>query len=276
MRKDNNGTMKSGYMNFKNFKKFIDKNPYIRDIEVSNSGEAFMNPDLKKIIEYAYSKNMRITMNNGVNFNNASEELIETLVKCKVKKMCISLDGASQESYEKYRRNGNFDRVINNIKLINKYKKKYHSTEPELIWQFVIMNHNQHEIEKARKMAEENDMTIDYHADWSEEFKPDDPEKVSRLVGYNILDKDTLGFIPCYQLFFEPQVNWDGRLLGCCFVYRDEWGKNVLKDNYLEAINSKEYREALINLLGENNKIDCPCSRCFAYERIKKGKKVYI
>ena len=276
MRKNNNGTMKSGYLKFENFKKFIDKNPFIRNVEVSNSGEAFLNPDLKKIIEYAYSKDISITMLNGVNFNSASEDIIETLVKCKVKIINIALDGASQETYEKYRRNGNFDRVLNNIKLVNKYKKKYNSTEPVLKWQYVIMNHNQHEIEKARKLAEENDMIIDYRADWSEDFKPDNPEKVSELVGYNILKKDVLGFVPCHQLFFEPQINWDGRLLGCCFIYNEDWGRNVFEENYLDVINSKEYRHALLNVLGDNKEMNNPCSRCFAYDEIRKYKQVYL
>ena len=67
--------------------------------------------------------------------------------------MTVSLDGASQETYEIYRVGGAFERVINNIKAINAYKKQYKSAVPILLWQFVAFGHNEHEIAKAKTLA---------------------------------------------------------------------------------------------------------------------------
>jgi hypothetical protein len=77
-------------------------------------------------------------------------------------------------------------------------------------------------------------------------------------------------------LFFDTQINWDRRLLGCCFIYNEDCGRNVFEENYLDVINSKEYRHALLNVLGDNNEMNNPCSRCFAYDEIRKYKQVYL
>ena len=50
--------------------------------------------------------------------------MLETLVKYRFTGLTFSIDGTSQETYEKYRRNGNFNNVIENIKKIKFTKRK--------------------------------------------------------------------------------------------------------------------------------------------------------
>jgi len=49
----------SGYLKFKNFKEFVDRNKWVSEIELSNWGEIFLNPELLQIIKYAYQKTSR-------------------------------------------------------------------------------------------------------------------------------------------------------------------------------------------------------------------------
>ncbi len=44
-----------------------------------------------------------------------------------MKDLTVSIDGASQETYQIYRVRGKFDEVIGHIRKINEYKKKYNS-----------------------------------------------------------------------------------------------------------------------------------------------------
>jgi molybdenum cofactor biosynthesis enzyme MoaA len=111
-----------GYLKFEDFKKIVDNYPNFRNIELSNYGEMFLNLELKNIIKYAYEKNINLTAGNGVNLNAASEEMIRCLVKYRFKAITISIDGACNYTYKIYRRGGNSDRVIDNIKKINYYK----------------------------------------------------------------------------------------------------------------------------------------------------------
>ena len=74
--------------------------------------------------------------------------------------MTVSIDGATPETYKIYRRGGDFNKVISNIKTINKFKKQYHSESPRLIWQFIPFGHNEYEIDKAKKMAKKLSLQI--------------------------------------------------------------------------------------------------------------------
>ena len=273
MRNDNSGDQGSGYMKFEQFKKLVDENDFIKEIEISNSGEVFLNPDLYKILEYAYNKKVKINIFNGANFNTVSEEVIEALVKFGVQKITFSIDGASDDTYPIYRRNGNFTHVINNIKLLNKYKKKYNSKTPKMYWQYVLFNHNECDIEKAIEMSKELGMTMSFTKDWHRNYKPNNPEKIKMLTGLDYSEDDLYsGFCHpcCIQMLIEPQVNWDGRIFGCCVNYKKSWNMNVFEMPFLDCLNSDFYRNAVLRLLGDQEALEDgdPCTECFDYKFI--------
>src|SRR5262249_16879691 len=134
----------AGVLKLDNFIKLIDENPWIKEIELSNYGEIFLNPHLLDIIKYAYERGVRLTGANGVKLNNVKEDVLEAVVKYKLREMTVSIDGASEEIYKIYRVRGNYNNVIENIKKINHYKKIYNSGYPLLSWQFVVFGHNEH------------------------------------------------------------------------------------------------------------------------------------
>ena len=50
-----------------------------------------------------------------------------------------------------------------------------------------------------------------------------------------------MGYNPCRQLWDSPQINWDGRLLGCCVPADFDFEVNVFKTELLQALNSRDY-----------------------------------
>ncbi len=104
-----------GFLRFDKFKQLIDENPQVRDVELSNFGEIFLNPQLPQIIEYAFEKNVTLSAGNGVNLNTVRDKTLEALVKFKFRHIRCSIDGASQETYQQYRVGGDFDQVMGNI-----------------------------------------------------------------------------------------------------------------------------------------------------------------
>lgn len=287
----NYGTVKPGYIRAAKFKQLLDNNEFIKGIEIANNGEAFLNPEIKEILECAYERQVDITVYNGTNFNTVSEEVLDAIVRTKVKGMTISLDGASQETYSIYRRNGNFETVINNIRKINNYKIKYKSEFPKMIWQFVLMSHNEHEITKAKKLASELNMGMKFKLTWDKDYIPKNPEYIRRETGLKYLSREDVKektgknyMNLCRQLWEFLVINWDGRLLGCCNVYNKDFGVNVFDMGLKEALNSTEYVNAKKMLLGigrlSENKLGegetattCnPCTECMSLEyMIKKG-----
>ena len=127
-----------GFLRFEDFRRLIDLNPSIKIIELANYGEVFLNPHLLRILEHAHRKGVSLTLDSGVNLNTARDEALEGLVKYSVSTVSCSIDGASPETYRKYRVRGNFNTVITNIKRINYYKQVYRTEFPRLDWQFIV------------------------------------------------------------------------------------------------------------------------------------------
>ncbi|MCR5260414.1 MAG: radical SAM protein [Candidatus Gastranaerophilales bacterium] len=272
---------KNGFLKFENFKKLVDEYTF-EEIELSNSGEIFLNPDLVKIIEYGYKKGIVLTAQNGVNLNNLSEEQAEALVKYHFDSITVSIDGASPEVYKKYRVNGDFNQVINNIKKIQKYQEKYKSNYPLIEWKFIIFGHNEHEIEKAKQMAKELGVEIVFERQWDDSFSPVKNERAAVEATGTVWDRTSFkeqidefenGNIPYFDCLFiweQPQINHDGRILGCCTLYWGDFsmeGYNVFEDGFLKAMNSPKLVYAKNMLM---NKVpaaeDIPCSKCWVYQ----------
>lgn len=272
-----------GYVSFENFKKFVDENPFLEEIETSNDGEIFLNPDLDKIIEYAYKKDIRLTASNGVNLNTLSEKTAEYLVKYKFQFLTLSIDGASQETYSQYRRNGNFDKVIENIKMINHFKQKYNSEFPILNYKFIIFGHNEHEIETAKSLAKSLNTFIHFVPNGAPEYSPvKNQEKVKNVSLCHDLE-DPLennyyhyitynSWFRCSFLFTEPQINPHGDLIGCCSNIYNSFGTNVFKDSLIKALNSDKviYAKRMLTDLSVLPREDIPCTNCFVYKFLRE------
>ncbi|MFW9876996.1 MAG: radical SAM protein, partial [Candidatus Thorarchaeota archaeon] len=289
--KNRKGVVGWGYLKFQDFKKFVDENPQIKEIELSNWGEMFLNPDLKKIISYAYHNNVSLNTLNGVNLNSISEDMIKCLVKYKFKTLYVSIDGATNKTYQIYRKGGNLDKVLRNVKRINYYKKKYNSEFPKLVWRFMVFGHNEHELSLAKKIAKE--LNMEFMAKFNS-FNPSyspvkNKEIVKKVIGQDVismeesLQKGDLSLflggmnlnsdkpsgasvpIPCIQLWENPQINWDGKFLGCCSNIFSDFG-NVFEMGLEKCKQSEKYVYAKKMLLGEVEKRDdIPCSRCGIY-----------
>ncbi len=154
----------NGYLTLEHFKQLIESNPCVKEVELSNFGEIFLNPEIDAIIEYAYNKGIVLDSKNGSNLNTIKDSTMENLCKFKFNDLALSIDGASHEIYSIYRRKGDFDKVIENIKKINEYKKKYQTDFPKMTWSFIVFGHNQHELAKAKEMAAS--LGIDFYASY--------------------------------------------------------------------------------------------------------------
>ncbi len=270
-----------GFLRFDNFKRLLDENPQVEEIELSNFGEIFLNPQLPKIIEYAHEKGVGLSARNGANLNTVREATLEALVKFGFRHIRCSLDGASQGTYEQYRVRGNFSQVIQNIEKINAYKRQYNTEFPYLTWQFVVFGHNEHEIGMAREMAQSLGMEFETKLNWDETWSPvKDEEMVRREMAAGVASrsefKEKFGasyteYI-CDQLWDSPQLNFDGTVWGCC---RNNWKAfdgNVFEDGLVGALNSKQMQYARKMLTeGAEPRPDVPCTTCSVYKNMRKA-----
>lgn len=275
------GIIGRGYLKYKDFKKFVDTYPKFKNIELSNFGEMFLNPDLDKIIKYAYVKKIRLSARNGVNLNTINEKIIECMVKYGFTAMTVSIDAAANKTYKIYRKGGDLNRVIENIKRINECKKKYRTNLPELTWQFIIFGHNEGEIPLAKKMARKLNMWFTTKFNWNPEYSPiKNRELVRKVTGFASRDEYAqktrkLYMPPCEQLWTDPQINWDGKLLGCCCNIWGHFG-NVFESGLEKCLESEKYIYAKKMVLGKvKPKKSIPCYSCDVYKEMR-SRKIFI
>lgn len=278
MRKAETPPCGTGFLKFEDFKKIIDDN-YLVSIELSNSGEIFLNPDILKIIKYGYEKNVLLSAYNGVNLNTVSDEILESLVKYRFSGLSVSIDGASNETYSLYRVGGSFDKVISNIKKINEYKKKYNSKLPHIKWQYILFGHNEHEIPRAKQMAQELNMDIIFKLNWDNKYSPiNDADLVKRKTGLAFVTRASFSKAEhkeysqaCFRLWDNPVINWDGKLLGCCCVYKTDFGVNVFEVGLSKALQAEKFKYAKDMIMNKKKgRADIPCFDCRTYKTMQE------
>ena len=153
------GSRTSLAMDFATFQKTIDElSPGLEYMEFHIGGENYMNKQANEMVRYCRDKNPTckvLTSTNGHFFHTEErrQELLDSGVDCVI----FSVDGASQESYEKYRVNGKLERVLDGMRRIAELKKGSGQERPVLVWRYILFdwNDSQEEMALARKMAAE-------------------------------------------------------------------------------------------------------------------------
>jgi hypothetical protein len=252
----------------------MDDNPGIVQIEPSNYGELFLNPELLEILAFAHRRGVALTADNGANLNTARPAALDGLVKYGFRRLTCSIDGATPETYLRYRAGGDFRAVLENLRKINACKQEYGTPYPLLTWQFVVFSHNRHELEAAKGLVKQLRMKFVTKLSWNQDSPGEEPCGPGELSGGDPASRRayrdrygveyTRGI--CRRLWVMPQVNWDGRILGCCRNFWGEFGGNAFTDGILAVLNSERIKYARGMLLGRNPpREDVPCSTCEQY-----------
>lgn len=156
------------------------------------------------------------------------------LIKSGVDCIFVSLDGASRETYTKYRVNGNFELVLKNVARLVEIRNKLKMRRPKIIWKFIIFDHNRSEMPVAM-----NDYHTKYSFD-SVEFNFDyrDEKRLDRLKNRSesLLKKKKA----CYWAWNSMVIRSNGDVLPCCQIL-DPFG-NALKQNIAEIWNNEKYK----------------------------------
>lgn len=270
----------TGFLRFDRFLRIVDENPWVRSIELSNWGEIFLNPDLLRMMKYAFEKGVRLKAKNGVNFNDVSEEMLLALVRYRFHSLKFSIDGTTPETYRTYRKRGDHARVMANVRRLCALKEEHASEFPRLKWQFIAFGHNEHQIAEAKALAAELGMRFWVKLAWksadSTEQMSDvsDREMIARETGTGVASRREfyerkheryMQRHSCTQLWSSPQINWDGRVLGCNILHGGDFG-DAFDDGLLAALNGEKISYARRMLMGvAPARADVPCSDCKHY-----------
>jgi MoaA/NifB/PqqE/SkfB family radical SAM enzyme len=124
--------------------------PYAIQTNFSNYGEPLMNPDTPSFIRMAKSYVMRAMLSTNLAVGRFDAE---ALVLSGLDHMVMSIDGATQGVYERFRRNGKLDTVLHNVRRLVEAKRRLGRKAPVMAWHFLAFEHNAHEIPQALELA---------------------------------------------------------------------------------------------------------------------------
>jgi MoaA/NifB/PqqE/SkfB family radical SAM enzyme len=222
----------------------------------------------------AYAKKFNIHTKLDTNFNVFDGKKAEELINSGLDKIILSIDGAKQDSYQKYRKGGNFNKVLENVKTLVNTRKTLRKNNPVIEWQFLVFKHNEHEMEEAKKIAaelgvDEINFTPPYAGslEWLttlESFRSKYYEVTDNKVEFKKAKTDKL----CNWLWDGLAVNSDGSVSPCCSVEdaKDDFFTEFSAEDFSSLWTSDKFVEARKHALNskENPVKDSPniCLRC--------------
>ena len=272
-------SVERGFMSLDNYKRMVDEfGRYLVLLRLYNWGEPLLNKDLLPMIHYAVERGITTTISTNLGIT-LDQKGVRKLLEAGLTKIFVSCDGTSPETYDKYHIGGNFDQVIDNIKLLVQEKQKLPHCYTRIIWLFHVFRHNEHEVDVARKLAEEmgveirinkmrTDMgkeifetasiSIERDSDWI----PEDPKYCAFDMEHKEV-KEQKSF--CDLPWKETVINWNGSVLPCCSVFEDKYSFGDTSQNKFKDVwNSEKYVAARRELLGKENKGSTICHICKA------------
>ena len=239
-------------LTFENFKKIADElGPYLIHIDFCNWGEPFLNPELPKLINYA--KQYHVDTKVDSNLNHFNEKYAEDIISSGLDKIIVSIDGATSKTYSKYRVRGDFNTVINNLKLLIRKKKELDKTNPYICWQFLVFRHNEHEIKQVKKLGQDlgvDNVSITKAFIGNKDWIPLN-DKYSHYRKAKIKEKITSEYFKqvqartCNWPWEELVINSNGSVSVCCSVEdeKDDFG-NIFEHPFKEIWNNNLYKQA--------------------------------
>jgi radical SAM protein with 4Fe4S-binding SPASM domain len=237
-------------------------------------GEPYLHPDFLPMVNYASSKGIYTATSTNAHY--LKDEAARQTVESGLDRLIISIDGTTQETYESYRVGGLLEKVLEGTANIIRWKRALKSITPHVVFQFLVVAPNEHQINDVRKLAKE--IGVDqvvlktaqiYDFENGSPLMPSQ-EKYSRYkktdAGKYEIKSNLLNH--CWKMWQGCVITWDGKVLPCCF---DKDGKHVLGDLQLQSFqeiwNGERYNTFRQSLLRSREEIEI-CKNCTEGTRV--------
>ncbi|MFC1513378.1 radical SAM/SPASM domain-containing protein [candidate division KSB1 bacterium] len=266
---------RTGYMDLSLYRSIINSiSDSASAVQLFFQGEPFLQKDLPEMIRYADEKKLyTITSTNG---HFLSEETVKSIFASNLKVLVIGLDGIDSETYEKYRKNGDFNKVIKGIELLIRKKTAGKTEYPKIVLQFLVFKNNEKQIDKIREFGKNigADKVLIKSAQIYEQTDVDDFLPENSVYSRYKNDSGSISLktdIPnhCKRLWTTSVLTWDGITTPCCFDKDAEYAFGDLTKTELDSVwNGESAKHFRKKILADRTGIPM-CNNCI------EGLKIY-
>lgn len=258
---------------------------YVFFLDLFNWGEPLLNPNLEELIRIASDKKIATSISSNLSLE-LSDERIHQLVTSGLGQLIVSLDGTDQETYEIYRREGDFELAFNNMRRIVEVKRKLGLSRPLVNWQFLVFRFNEHQVERAHEMAaeigvdaltcrppyleadqfplsDEDRAAVENWAPKAPEFNRYDP------TSNHYTEEVSVGKRPrCGWHYMSTAINWDGSVAPCCTLHEKQHDFGNMNSagggaTYMEVVNNDNFRAVRDRFAGRRKEeTGLICEKC--------------
>jgi radical SAM protein with 4Fe4S-binding SPASM domain len=231
-------------------------------------GEPYLNPDFLEMV--AVSSQHKLFTSTSTNAHYLNEENARKTIESGLNQLIISIDGTTQEIYEQYRVGGSLNKVIEGTKNIINWKRKLKSSTPHVVFQFLVVKPNEHQLADIKLIAAElgvdelrfkTAQVYDYENGNSLIPENENYSRYKKGIDGKWRLKNKLQN-QCWRMWSSCVITWDGKIVPCCFDKDAKYNMgNISEIPFNKIWTSKEYDEFRSKLLKSRKEIDI-CTNC--------------
>lgn len=230
-------------------------------------GEPYLNPHFYDLIKLSTKYNLYSATSTNAHF--LDEENARKTIESGLSRLIISIDGTSQDTYEQYRVGGKLDKVIEGTKNAVKAKKEL-GGKTHIIFQFLVVKPNQHQLEEVKQLAKELGVDeVKFKTAQIYDFK-NGSDLIPTIDKYSRYRETADGTFEiknelenkCWKMWQSCVITWDGRVVPCCFDKDAKYNMGSLKEQSFKDIwFGEKYNRFRQQLLDDRQSIDI-CQNC--------------
>jgi len=252
-----------GDLTFEDYITILDRLPFVKALELTGEGEPLLNTHLYEMLKIANERGVWTHITTNASLLN--EDRCRKLLSTGLDSLAISMESFEPEQFEKIRLGSKYDKVIEGIRNIARFRKERQKPLHLQLWVTLLKN-TLHQVNDITEFAKEvgidslqfqslNQMPA-YSRFYPSELKenilslsdmeqlfdaPDTSQKLRTAIG------DIISWYRgkrCDIFMQSIMVNWQGMVTPCCFLKTPDFPAfgNINLDDFEDLWNREDYR----------------------------------
>jgi len=232
-------------------------------------GEPYLNPQFLDMVKYASERGIYTATSTNAHY--LRDDVARRTVESGLDRLIISIDGTTQDVYESYRVGGKLEKVLEGTRNIIKWKKELKSRTPNVIFQFLVVRPNEHQIDEVKRLGREIGVDeVRLKTAQVYDYENDPNQLIPTKTEFSRYVRDSSGAMQfrnelpnsCWRLWHSCVITWDGLVVPCCFD-KDATHRlgDLKKEKFDDLWQGEDYQRFRASILRSRSEIDI-CTNC--------------